>query len=243
MIYDKIYNKPPFAHDSMEYGKRCANEREIQQETGIFSAAQTAGSSSNKRVPQRLSIQFIDTGGSYLLVPSMMGLKVLDWRRKRLLGVTGQADAGSLRLISVCVKAGDAVIKQQLQLARGALAMNTTDKADHEEEEQKTAVTDTLILALAYNHVDPVLSNLAFSAEALVRRDVWKEAPSVADRLYAPSSAQTTATDATKEEPVTSAILRTTLGDIHIQLFGAQVPKTLSATADRDTTTMSFFIA
>lgn len=124
-VYDKIYNKSPFALDSMEYGKRCATEREIQQETSIFSAAQTAGSSSNKRVPQRLSIQFIDMGGSYLLVPSMMGLKVLDWRRKRLLGVTGQDDAGSLRFISVCVAAGDAVINQQLQLARGALAMNS----------------------------------------------------------------------------------------------------------------------
>jgi peptidylprolyl isomerase domain and WD repeat-containing protein 1 len=123
--------------------------------------------------------------------------------------------------------AGDAVVNTQMQLARGVLAINSVDKQDADAAASSVVVTDTLILALAYqqrrlycySHLDPVLDS---AGDALTFRDVWNEAPSAADQLYAPATAAAVA----KEQPITKAILRTTLGDIYVQLFGQQVPKT-----------------
>ena len=62
--------------------------------------------------------------------------------------------------------------------------------------------------------------------DALICRDVWNEAPSVSDRLYAvPTSANNQNKDNlhggtnTTNSKIKKAMLRTTMGDIHISLL------------------------
>jgi len=219
-VYDKTFAKHKM--DSIEYGRRAAIEREMTSESTIFSAGLKLSSDRGQshRLPQRLSIQF-DSTGKYLLVPTLVGVKVIDWERQKLFSVIGKSDASQLRFVSICLAAGDAKVNRQLQLARN---MATGAVSDAQEQ-----INDTLLIALAYNkrrlfvysHIDPVLDEDA-SEEALTRRDVWNEAPSVQDQMYTTEAKRTE-----NASNFSKAILRTTMGDIHIQLFSSQVPKTI----------------
>ena len=54
----------------------------------------------------------------------------------------------------------------------------------------------------------------------LATRDIWNEAPTATDQLYAPAAATAKSKGGTNNTAaVTKAILRTTAGDIHIRLF------------------------
>jgi peptidylprolyl isomerase domain and WD repeat-containing protein 1 len=235
-VYDTIYDQLPFALDSMEYGKRAATEREIMHETKIFGSSST--STAKSVLQQQFKIQF-DPSGQYLLIPTMMGIKVLDWTQKRkssLIGCTGMADVASgLRYIGIALASGDAMVNAQMQLARGAATSTPMD----DESNASIKVTDTIMVALAYNqrrlyvysHIDPILSsNIGDDTDALTRRDVWNEAPSVSDQLYAAPTfhAGKATTQLNNDTAVSQAILRTSMGDIHIALFvTGQVPKTI----------------
>jgi peptidylprolyl isomerase domain and WD repeat-containing protein 1 len=211
--------------DSIEYGKRAATEREIQTESSVFSTS-AVESKQQQQPPQHLTFTF-DSTGQCLIFPCMLGIKILDWRNRKLLGMTGKADAGSLRFCSVILASGSANVNTQMLLARGG---GVNSRNEQEEEATTTKVTDTLLIALAYtqrrvyvySHIDPVVSG---DSDALTRRDVWNEAPTVSDQLY--SSTGNSRQEQATEKAQTKAILRTTMGDIHIQLYHKQVPKTI----------------
>jgi peptidylprolyl isomerase domain and WD repeat-containing protein 1 len=260
--YDSTYQQEPFCLDSMEYGKRAATEREILQETNILgnksisskmSKADRNATTSNSNAYQRYTFQF-DSTGKYLLIPSMMGIKIVEWKKQsknapssQYIGCIGMADVASgLRYIHVALATGVAVVNTQMQLARGTAITTTSSSIANMEEENdkldqsnknKIKVTDTIVIALAFNqrrlyvysHIDPILSS-STDTDAITRRDVWNEAPSVADQLYAvtPSSGKVEQQSNNKDNSISKAILRTTLGDIHISLFNnGQLPKTI----------------
>jgi peptidylprolyl isomerase domain and WD repeat-containing protein 1 len=212
-VYDKTFVQ--LGLDAMEYGRRAALDREIMQEHILV-----------HKSPQHVSIQF-DPSGKYLLIPTLMGIKILDWERRKLMGWIGKAES-QCRFLSVCLAHGDAKINQQLQLARKASTKTSAGaEADALENLQKS---DALVVALAYDtrrfyvfsHLDLVEDPEA-PEDVLERRDIWNEAPSMEDRLYN--------TDARGQsenaKTANKAILSTTMGDIHIQLFAQQVPKTI----------------
>ena len=289
-IYDTLYHQEPFHLDNMEYGKRTATEREIRQETSILGQVnnqRTAITLQKQKEPnasyQKYALQF-DPSGQYLIVPTMMGIQIIDWKLQKrkyeklmnkkkkmngnniialplssaMIGCTGMADVASgLRYIHVALATGPVVVNTQMQLARSAgnhmfgsssattaAAVPPVGDVD-DPSSHKTKVTDTLLIALAYNqrrlyvysHIDPILgsSKNKDDDDALIRRDVWNEAPSVSDRLYSvPTSGHGNNRDnmnggANRNSTITKAILRTTMGDIHIQLLNTngQLPKTI----------------
>ena len=294
-IYDSIYHEEPFRLDNMEYGKRTATEREILQETSILGRSDDVNPSrtttnvqkqkeSNLTHP-KYALQF-DPSGRYLIVPTMMGIQMIDWRQQQrkyeklvhkhqkkkdkmsidtaiaiplstaMIACTGMADVASgLRYIHVALATGPVVVNTQMQLARsagnsifGSSSATTMSQGGDVDATttHKMKVTDTLLIALAYNqrrlyvysHIDPILCSSKSKDDdddALIRRDVWNEAPSVSDRLYAvPTSGSGNNRDnaigsVNSSATITKAILRTTMGDIHIQLLNTngQLPKTM----------------
>jgi peptidylprolyl isomerase domain and WD repeat-containing protein 1 len=256
-VYDKIHDKAPFKLDTIEYGKRSATEREINQSPNVyFTAAATskeaeprqAGALPSSRYYQRLTIEF-DPSGRFLLIPTLVGIKVIDWRRNKLLRITGQADASQLRWISVCLCPGDAKINRQMYLARQAAAReNKQSSSSTVAVQQRDAassveppVSDSLMIALAYNqrrlyifsHVDPVMLDPKATTDVLERRDVWNEAPTSEDQLlllgdHAGGGRRSGRAAGRSDSSLpTRAILHTTMGDIHLQLFSTQTPKTI----------------
>lgn len=222
-VYDAQYSQ--YGLDAMDYGRRAATEREIFQESTVFNAGLNNESSSS---PQRISLQF-DSSGEYLLVPTMMGIKCMDWKRRKLVALIGKVDASQLRFLSVCSAPGNANIDRQLLLARGQGA----NQAISEERERNEKIGDALLLATAYNqrrvyvfsHADPVSDNPKDQDETIQQRDVWNEAPVGDDALYHHSTGKHKEQEDSKN--VSRAVIRTTLGDIHIELFSKQVPKTI----------------
>ncbi|GKY93570.1 hypothetical protein MPSEU_000324400 [Mayamaea pseudoterrestris] len=227
----KVYDQSYALHgiDAMEYGRRAALDREMmasmleQSNTPLSTSAPPSSF-------QQVTIQF-DPSGKHLLIPTVMGIKVLDWVRRKLVGWIGRADASQCRFIAICLAPGDAKMNQQILLARKASTKTSAGmEADAAANEDQHVKSDALVVALAhdkrrfyvFSHVDPVLDPDA-PEDVLTRRDIWNEAPTVDDRRYHSD----VHASADNSKTATKAILRTTMGDIHIQLFAQQVPKTI----------------
>lgn len=221
--YDRIFGNSPFHLDTIEYGQRAALEREMDAESTVYSAGMALSKSAPVGcAPQRIAFQF-DGSGKYLLIPALVGIKVIEWRKNKLVKMIGQADASQMRFLSICLCPGDAKVNRQLQLSRNA-SKKTSAATEADEIER---ASDVLLVALAYNQrrlyvfsqLDPVDDRDA-PDNVLVRRDVWNEAPSGQDQIHTESRHTNTTSQASR------AVIRTTLGDIHLQLF-SQVPKTI----------------
>lgn len=242
--------------DALEFGRRAAVERDIQS-SAVMAQHLLANPADGEGVVssaanQRMTLEF-DQSGSYLLVPTLLGIKVLDWRRRKVRAILGEADASQLRFVSACLCPGDAKVNRQMELARMSAATTAATGAsasagDSKVSEQHKPVDDSLVIALAYekqrlyvfSHIDPVMMQPSGSndgeetqaslstAAILSSRDVWNEAPSASDSLQldALQSRHPSQMGGGKRLPA-RAILRTTMGDIHIQLFATQVPKTI----------------
>lgn len=193
-----------YGMDSIEFGKRAATERELEGRTGL---------ALNQLVQ-------MDPSEEYLLVSTMVGIKIIEWKKNRVIKTIGKADASQFRFLSFCLSLGDAKQNQQMQLARGA----STSIAMGDEK----IGNDALVIALAYNqrrffvfsHTDPLMDT---DKTEEVSRDIWNEAPSAQDQLLATSG---TVGGGITHKDSSTAILRTSIGDIHIKLF-TDVPKTL----------------
>jgi peptidylprolyl isomerase domain and WD repeat-containing protein 1 len=194
-----------YGMDSLEFGKRAATERELGEQP---------------KLPTSQLVQ-MDPSEQYLLVSTMVGIKVIEWKKNKVLKIIGRADASQLRFLSFCLSLGDAKLNQQMQLARGASTSIAMD--------DRKVANDALIVVLAYNQrrfyvfsqIDPLKDN---ENTEDVSRDVWNEAPTAQDQLLA--SGANIVRGVTQAASFTKTILRTTMGDIHIKLF-PEVTKTI----------------
>jgi peptidylprolyl isomerase domain and WD repeat-containing protein 1 len=233
--YAKVASQlqPPL--DDFDY--RANVEKEIQTESHVFGTkfhfnnlenpSQTnVVDSEEEGLQQALGFAFDETG-QYILLPCLLGIKVLDWQRRIIRGVVGRAETG-LRFVNMALATGKAVTDTQMELALGGGGTTVSSSEQQNVDDalaKKQPLNDTLILALAYNqrriyvfsHVD------LDDGESLSRRDVFNEAPSAMDQLVLSSLSKSNANAALPNK----AILRTTKGDIHIQLFPALTPKTV----------------
>lgn len=194
-----------FGIDAIEFGKREATEQEIQEQEDL---------------PLHQLVQ-MDPSERYLLISTMVGIKVIDWRKNKVMNIIGKADASQLRFLSFCLCIGDAKVNQQMQLARGSGSSVAVG--------EKMNNNDSLVVTLGYqqrrfyvfSHVDPLEDG---EQTDNAKRDIWNEAPSAQDQLL--GSEGNTSRGAAEASSVSKAILRTTMGDIHIKLFQG-VAKTL----------------
>ena len=164
----------------------------------------------------------MDPSEQYLLVATMIGIKIIDWKKNKLIKIIGKADASQYRFLAFCLCLGDAKLNQQLQLARGI--GNSNAVGDNKKE-----VNNSIVVALAFqqrrffvfSHLDPLIDTEG--VDAANNRDVWNEAPTVEDQLLVSESGRGRSSEI---EKISKAILRTTKGDIHIKLF-QEVKKTI----------------
>lgn len=191
--------------DSMELGNRAAREREMEEQ---------------KDAPSQL-VQ-MDPSEQYILVSTVIGIKIIDFKRNKMVRLIGKADASQLRFLSFCLCLGDAKMNEQMQLARGT--GTSTAVGDKKNE------NDSLVVALAYHqrrfyvfsHVDP-FQDPDGGDDMLASRDVWNEAPTAQDQLLVSDAVRVGGAQSLSNS---KAILRTTMGDIHIKLF-PEVSKTV----------------
>ena len=235
-IYQKTYDKKPYYLDALEYGRRQALAQEMDQVSAAAGSAESQSSTSTLAtlLPPPFQLQFESTEGRYLLVPTLMGIKVIDWQRHKLVKLVGSADAAQHRFVGLVQCPGPAKVDAQLQLARQqAGTAQPAQSAQEESDEALQKITDALLVAWSYksrrffvfSHFDPILAN-DNDNQTMDRRDHWNEAPDAADAAAAATSATGAGTSGAAGL-ATSAVLHTTMGDITVQLFAAQTPKTV----------------
>eukprot|EP00551_Chaetoceros_affinis_P009277 CAMPEP_0203684800 /NCGR_PEP_ID=MMETSP0090-20130426/48221_1 /ASSEMBLY_ACC=CAM_ASM_001088 /TAXON_ID=426623 /ORGANISM="Chaetoceros affinis, Strain CCMP159" /LENGTH=729 /DNA_ID=CAMNT_0050553981 /DNA_START=32 /DNA_END=2221 /DNA_ORIENTATION=+ len=209
--------------DNIDYGKRAARERELS-ETSIMGSTDNSFQECGN---QSMKIQF-DPSGRYLLLPTIIGIKVIEWSTSKCKKVMGKGDASGLRFLGGCICLGDAKVDKQMQLARSGGSSAAMG-------ENKKKVSDAMLVALAFNkkrfyifsNVDPIKeienSEGKDQQEAILARDILNEPPDVDDLLLNGMEGTADQDSGLGKE----AILRTTMGDIHIRLFANETPKTV----------------
>jgi peptidylprolyl isomerase domain and WD repeat-containing protein 1 len=204
-----------YGMDSIEYGKRAATEREMmdhqQQQTMLGMS----------------HLVEMDPSERYLLIVTMVGIKLIEWKKNKMVKIIGKSDASQLRFLSFSLCLGDAKTNQQMLLARSSGSSIAV--------EDKKKAQDAILVALSYqqrrfyvfSHVDPLQDQHEKESadKTIVARDIWNEPPSAQDRLLGSEGGHRSG-GASHAAAFAKAILRTTMGDIHIKLF-AEVPKTL----------------
>lgn len=212
--------------DSIEYGKRAATERELTDNTLLDWSL----ISSHRDIPS-ITVQF-DPTGRYILIPTMLGIKVINWSTNKCHWIIGKGDASSLRFLGGCVCSVNAEDKIQPIFTK------------HVNKEEKIE-SDPLLVSLAYgkrrlyvfSRFDPVLAaetseelgdNFIGSKddpqEVIVARDILNEPPDTNDLPW-----QDFEGGGRGKESVLGkeAVLRTSMGDIRIRLFPNDVPHTV----------------
>mmetsp|Transcript_8167 Transcript_8167/g.9575 ORF Transcript_8167/g.9575 Transcript_8167/m.9575 type:complete len:736 (-) Transcript_8167:356-2563(-) len=237
--------KSNYGMDQIEYGKRQALETEISEMTPIYDYSH-ASVDKLQSSRQKLQLSFVNSSSqnhSLLAIPTICGIKIINVSTNACIRLIGRNDASSLRFLGLCI-CTPAPSKidgrtQQFHLARGG----KTSKTEAEEaEDVYDPAAGPLIVTTAYkkrrlflfsNH-DPCEDYLSASGtisgrsavmtaedanQAKLSRDVLNEPPDSDDLLLGGN-------DHTHDSQQNSklgreAILRTTMGDIHIKLFSS----------------------
>mmetsp|Transcript_9916 Transcript_9916/g.20153 ORF Transcript_9916/g.20153 Transcript_9916/m.20153 type:complete len:753 (-) Transcript_9916:29-2287(-) len=248
-VYDKMLsnNSSAMGIDAIEYGKRAALEREMEDSYllsgGVSSNAvtkqsiSTVGSTSEGSNHQHFHLTF-DNTGNYLLLPTIVGIKVINIQTHRVTAMVGKGDSSAFRFIDIGLCPGDAKVDQQLQLARMG---GSSAAIKHGSENGAAPPNDSLLIALAYDkrrfmvftHHDPLNNNDQDDEpdeQTILARDILNEQPDASDILDA-SHLGRSGNDPNSSSQLTTAtqaILRTTHGDIRIKLLAPkETPRTI----------------
>lgn len=224
--------------DMLEYGKRAATEREMAETTIYTGGVSTPSSSASL---QLINMTF-DSSSTFLLYPSLMGIKVVSILNHTCCRIIGKGDASSLRFLTFCLCSGDAKVNAQMELMRsgGSSTAMSTNHNDEEEDRNK----DPMLICAAFqkkriyvfSNRDPLdiaaaEEDTTAISQVQINRNIINEPPD-ADDLWSANAAvaimMANSSSSQKNKLLgTEAVLRTTMGDIHIRLFGEQCPRTV----------------
>lgn len=218
-IYNELINDSII--DVIEYGKRSAIEREITKNTLLDWPL-----NSSKRGYSSITVQF-DPTGRYILIPTMFGIKVIDWFTKKCKCIIGKGDASTLRFLGGCVCSLN---------SDNELQPIFTKHINSDE----TIKSDPLLISLAYGKqrfyvfscFDPILAaessdkiGIKDDPQGLIlSRDILNEPPDVNDITWQNVERGGSGKHAALGK---EAVLRTSMGDIRIRLFPDDVPRTV----------------
>lgn len=226
--------------DAIDYGNRAAREREMG-DTSILCATM-AKNVYQECGNQSLKIEF-DPTGRYLIVPTILGMKVIECSTHKCRKIIGRGDASTLRFLGGVMCLGDAKVDKQMLLARmaaGGVGVTGTSSSSSNQKEQKEeeegSLSDSIYITTAFHkkrfyvfsHLDPIAKaeESGDSEEqqmAAISRDILNEPPDADDLIL-----DHVQRDGEKESKLgKEAILRTTMGDIHIRLFPEETPRTV----------------
>ncbi len=223
LVQKQIEKNASSSMDNIDYGKRAAREREIS-ETSVMGCTTNSYQECGN---QLMKIQF-DPSGRYLILPTIIGVKVIEWSTSKCKKVMGKGDASGLRFLGGIVCLGSAKVDRQMQLAR-------SEGSSAAMGDKKLQTSDSMLITLAFNrkrfyifsHIDPIQTADENGGkeqnDAILARDILNEPPDVDDLLLKDMEGNVGEDRGLGNE----AILRTTKGDIHIRLFANETPKTV----------------
>jgi peptidylprolyl isomerase domain and WD repeat-containing protein 1 len=116
-VYDKQVAKRQASGDSadngmdaIDYGNRAAREREMGDTTILNMISKVSYQECGN---QSLCIQF-DPTGRYLVLPTVIGIKVIEWSTNKCRKIIGKGAASTLRFLGGVMITGDAKVDKQM---------------------------------------------------------------------------------------------------------------------------------
>ena len=209
--------------DTIDFGQRGARERELEATSGCYMTISGSSGSTNSNgggagfEADSLSRgnPVFDESGHFVAYATLIGIKVLNIDTNRVVRIIGRVENGE-RFLNLALYQGIPKVDSQMMFSRMGSA------AKSKEEMDKTAETeDPMFICTAFKKSRFYL----FSNREPVEdesldggRDVFNEKPTAAEMIVE-----------TKQSNILGkeAILRTSMGDIHIKLFGPECPRTV----------------
>ncbi|KAG6909126.1 hypothetical protein DXG01_001878 [Tephrocybe rancida] len=186
--------------DDMEFGRRLAVERELEMP------------GPDGHTPGRWSNAIWDETGSFILYPSLLGIKVLNVVTNRVVRLLGKDEA--VRFLNLNLYQGAPAKKTVTTMAMAASANPIL---------ANKAQRDPTLFCTGFKRGRFYLFTRAEPEDnKLGERDVFNERPTRDEQNVAAAAPATR----TGPSPVAdSATIHTTLGDMHLRLFPQQAPK------------------
>lgn len=185
--------------EEVEFGRRMAVERDLE----------------NPAIAPKINVIF-DESGHFVLYGSILGIKCINTFTNRVVKVFGKDEP--FRALNLAMYQGQPQKKGVVTVSMAASANPLLQEAEER---------DPILACTAFAKVRFYLFNNETEISKSTR-DIHNEKPSL-DRDAARAAADAAADAATKAnaEAGTSAILHTTMGDIHLRLFPSAAPKTV----------------
>ena len=202
--------------DSFELGKRQATERELEASPDTLA----------------LSNIVFDESGNFLIFGTLKGIKIVNVVTNKVARVVGNGESGE-RFLAVALYQGVPKVDTQLLLSRAGGSASTVKAGDSSggrgggslmgqtvDEMNKAPQSDPTIFCTAFKRRRFYCFSRREPDEEAEARDKFNEMPSEEERaLGGAEQVAKTLSD--------TAVLRTSLGDIHIKLFPQECPRTI----------------
>ncbi|KAI6030857.1 hypothetical protein F5J12DRAFT_762754 [Pisolithus orientalis] len=186
--------------DDMEFGRRLALERELELPEA------------DGRIPAMWSNAIWDESGAFVIYPTLLGIKVVNTVTNKVVRLMGKDEA--VRFMNLALYQGAPAKKGFTTLAMAASANPILANKE---------ARDPTLFCTGYKKQRFFLFTRSEPEDSKVSdRDVFNEKPTREEQSIA------TATITNKGGPsplASSAVIHTTVGDIHIRLFPKQAPK------------------
>ena len=196
--------------DTIDFGRRSAVEHELE------GARAEVGGRGNA---------VFDETGHFLVYASLVGIKIVNVETNRVVKVLGKIESGE-RFLRVCLFQG--VPKVDSQMVK---ALNKGKTASSVEEMRAQLQPDPTVVATAFNKRRFYLFTRRMPSDGGEGegagggeggRDVLNEKPTAEEAKVASA-----VVDDAQQQLGKAAILRTTMGDIHLKLFKEECPRTI----------------
>jgi peptidylprolyl isomerase domain and WD repeat-containing protein 1 len=156
-----------------------------------------------------------DESGNFLIYGSLVGIKILNLVTNRVVRVLGAAEAGE-RFLFVALYQGTPKVDTQFLLAKAGAEGAQQKTAD---QLHKAPVPDPTVYCTSFKKRRFYCFSTRAPDESKESRDVLNEMPTEEERAAV--------VEAVPKGLGKEAILRTSLGDIHIKLFHSECPRTV----------------
>lgn len=152
-----------------------------------------------------------DNSGSFILYPTALGVKVVYWSKNKLAKIYGKTE--NIRPISISLYQG---------IPNKSADVSLESKSAENPHLDQIQMDPNLFCSSYKKNRFYIFSkfNPEDTSEASIERDIFNEKP-LREEMLAASIAPAS------QKIYDSAILHTTMGDIHIKLFGIECPKTV----------------
>ncbi|PWN32820.1 uncharacterized protein FA14DRAFT_149530 [Meira miltonrushii] len=202
--------------DSMEFGRRLAGERDIDA-----SSADASGDGVRASMGGCAANVVFDESSTYIVYGSMLGIKVRNIINDKVEAILGKDE--TMRFVNVSLFQG--VVRKKTKRSLALVASENPIIANAQPDMPDPTLFCTAFKRSRFYMFTREEPDNDPKSKSGAERDIFNEKPTREEQSLAAAAAQTGISK--RSNVASSAVLHTTMGDIHLRLFPEHAPKTV----------------